>query len=151
MINLLRQALGEEAVPQILTTVRQQSERERKIAGLFCEGRPAAAARAIDLKLEAGIAVAVEGGFDDAVTRIADLAVEHDATVSAPTNADALEISRAIRARLQAAGRVGADLSTVQATDGRGGAYTLQLARGDKVRLYSRTFGLFAGRSAQVG
>ena len=151
VIDLLRQALGEEAIPQILTTVRQQSEREREIAGLFREGKVAAAARALDMKLEDGTAIAIEGGFDDAVARIADLAVEQDATVSAPTNADALEISRAIRSRLQVAGRVGADASTVQATDGRGAAYTLTIGRGDKVRLFSRTSAVFDGRSAQLG
>ena len=151
VIDLLRQALGESAIPQILTTVRQQTEREREIAGLFREGKPVAAARALDMKLEDGTALAVEGGFDDAVARVADLAVDHDASVSAPTNADALAIGRAIRARLQASGRVGKDRSTVQATDGRGGAYVLALAPGDKVRLFARTSALFNGRSAQLG
>ena len=151
VINLLRQALGQQAVPQILTTIRQKTEREREIAGLFREGKPDAAARALDMKLDDETAVAVEGGFEDAVSRIADLAVEQDATVSTPTNADALEISRAIRSRLQAEGRVGEDALTIQATDGRGAAYALSLAVGDKVRLFSRTYGLFDGRSAQLG
>ena len=39
IIDLSRRALGAEQVPEILTTVRQQTEREREIAGLFREGR----------------------------------------------------------------------------------------------------------------
>ena len=39
IIDLARKALGEEAVPEILTTVRQQTERERDIAGLFRDGK----------------------------------------------------------------------------------------------------------------
>ena len=43
IIELSRRALGAEQVPQILTTVRQQTERQRQIVGLFREGRAAEA------------------------------------------------------------------------------------------------------------
>ena len=39
IIELSRRALGAEQVPEIMTTVRQQTEREREIVGLFREGR----------------------------------------------------------------------------------------------------------------
>jgi hypothetical protein len=38
-ISLLRDALGKEAVPELLTTVRQQTARERQITALFRDGR----------------------------------------------------------------------------------------------------------------
>ncbi|MBE7204576.1 MAG: relaxase domain-containing protein, partial [Parafilimonas terrae] len=64
VIDLLRIALGEDAIPQILTTNRQRSTREREIAGLFREGKKEAAARAIDMKLADGTVEAVDGGYD---------------------------------------------------------------------------------------
>ncbi|MGA8759800.1 MAG: AAA family ATPase [Stellaceae bacterium] len=35
VIELLRRAIGEEAIPQILTSIRQKTEREREITSLF--------------------------------------------------------------------------------------------------------------------
>jgi energy-coupling factor transporter ATP-binding protein EcfA2 len=59
IISLSRRALGADAVPEILTTVRQRSERERKIVTHFRENRPA---RAIAMKREDGFAHMVMGG-----------------------------------------------------------------------------------------
>ena len=88
--------MGEEQVPEILTTRRQQSERERTIAGLFREGK---AAEALAMKREDGTAEMVAGGHREAVERVAALVKErlmanaqdrrYSLTVSAPTNADA--------------------------------------------------------------
>jgi hypothetical protein len=66
VVNLMRRALGAEAVPEILTTRRQRTEREREIAGLFREGK---AAEALAMKREDGTAEAVPGGYDDADER----------------------------------------------------------------------------------
>jgi phage/plasmid primase-like uncharacterized protein len=170
-IGLLREALGPKAVPEVLTTVRQRGEREREIAGLFrgtgtqsAEAHAANVARALAMKREDGTAELVPGGYREAVERAADLVIArrdaggpgYNVTVSAPTNADALAIGRAIRARRQARGEVGPDRAAVRATDGAGNAYTLPLAVGDRVRLFARTRGVFAGaggrgKSAAIG
>ena len=152
VIDLLRQAVGEERIPQILTTVRQLTEEERELAGMFRDGK---VREAITAKREAGTAELVPGGYRDAVERIADLYAErrqatsdqagYRITISAPTNADAREISRAVRERRRDMGELGVDLVTVAATDGRGNKHSLDLAVGDRVRLFARTRGVFTG------
>ena len=163
VIELLRRALGEERIPEILSTVRQNTEEERHIAGLFRAGE---AGQAIQLKVANGSAELVEGGYRDAVKRVAALYRErreangsdpaYTVTISAPTNADAREISRAVRDERRAMGELGEDRVNVRATDGRGGAYTLALAEGDNVRLFERTRALFTDelgrrKSANIG
>jgi phage/plasmid primase-like uncharacterized protein len=163
VIELLRQALGPERIPEILSTVRQNTEEERHIAGLFRAGK---AGKAIQLKVANGSAELVEGGYREAVRRVAALYRErreanrgdaaYTVTISAPTNADAREISRAVRDERRAMGELGQDRVTVRATDGRGGAYTLPLAEGDSVRLFARTRGVFTDdggrrKSASIG
>ena len=164
VIELLRQALGEARIPQILSAVRQLSEEERRIAGLFREGQ---ARQAIDAKREAGTAELAPGGYREAVQRVADLYAErrraardqgpdYRITISAPTNADAREISRAVRERRREMGEIGPDQVELAATDGSGSGYTLALAKGDAVRLFSRTRALFTDaqgrrKSANIG
>ncbi len=163
VIQLLRRALGEERIPEILSTVRQRTEEKRHIAGLFRSGE---AGKAIQLKIANGSAELVEGGYREAVRRVAVLYRErreanrddpaYTVTISAPTNADAREISRAVRDERRAMGELGQDRVTAQATDGRGGAYALPLAEGDKVRLFARTRAVFTDeqgrrKSANIG
>ncbi len=166
VVDLLRQALGNERIPEILSTVRQKTEEERHIAGLFRAGE---AGKAIQLKVTNGSAELVEGGYREAVRRVAVLyrerreANRHDpaytVTISAPTNADAREISRAVRDERRAMGELGElgeDRVTARATDGRGGAFALPLAEGDSVRLFARTRGVFTDeqgrrKSASIG
>jgi phage/plasmid primase-like uncharacterized protein len=163
VIELLRRALGKERIPEILSTVRQKTEEERHIAGLFRAGE---AGRAIQLKVANGSAELVEGGYREAVRRVAALYRErreanrgdpaYTVTISAPTNADAREISRAVRDERRAMGELGHDRVTVRATDGRGGAFALPLADGDSVRLFARTRGVFTDgqgrrKSASIG
>ncbi len=148
VIALLRRALGPERVPEILTTVRQDSEREREIAGLFRAGQAGAALAA---KRSDGTAELVPGGYRDAVQRVAALYVErreanrehpdYRITISAPTNADAREIGRAVRQQRRAMGEITGRDHQVAATDGRGDAFVLDLAAGDTVRLFVRTRG----------
>ena len=68
--TLSRRAFGAEQVPEILTTRRQETERERRIAGLFRDGR---AAEALDLKRADGTAEMAYGGYDGVVDRVAAL------------------------------------------------------------------------------
>ena len=145
VIELLRQALGEAAVPQILTSIRQKTEREREITGLFRAGR---AAEALEMKQQDGTAELVAGGRQATVQRVAELwreRIEANRTdpdfklsVSAPTNADAREIGAAIRTERQRRGEIGPDIMVLDATDRYGETYKLPIAIGDRVRLYDR-------------
>jgi hypothetical protein len=145
VIELLRQAVGEEAVPEILTSIRQKTEREREITGLFRAGR---AAEALEMKQQDGTAELVAGGRQATVQRVAQLwrerreanlgDPEFKLTVSAPTNADAREIGAAIRAERRRAGELGDDAKILDATDRNRDTYRLALAVGDRVRLYDR-------------
>lgn len=152
VVTLLRRALGEEAIPEIVTTRRQRTEREREIAGHFREGR---AAEALAMKRADGTAELVPGGYDAAVRRAAALWAERRAanrddpsfsiTVTAPTNADARAVAAAIREERRAMGELGPDLVTLRATDQAGAAYLLPLAVGDRVRLFGRANAAFEG------
>jgi hypothetical protein len=145
VIELLRQAVGEEAIPEILTSIRQKTERERDITGLFRAGR---AAEALEMKQQDGTAELVAGGRQATVQRAARLwherleanrgDPEFKLTVSAPTNADAREIGVAIRAERRRAGEIGDDAKILDATDRNGDTYRLALAIGDRVRLFDR-------------
>lgn len=146
-LELLRAALGKEAIPEILTTIRQRTEREREIAGLFRAGR---AAEALEMKQADGTAELVAGGREATVKRVAQLWHERTTanaddpnfklTVSAPTNADCREIGATIRDELRRAGKLGADVAVLDATDRTGEVYRLPLAIGDRVRLFDRVF-----------
>jgi hypothetical protein len=154
IIDLSRRALGAEQVPQILTTVRQQTEREREIAGLFREGR---AAEALTLKRADGTAELAPGGYAGVINRVAKLyrerleATGKAPTISAPTNIDAHRISEAVRAERRSLGQLGPDLMRVQATDGERD-YALGLAAGDRVRLFKSTGAKFeSGSGGSIG
>ncbi|MFZ3238616.1 MAG: MobF family relaxase [Stellaceae bacterium] len=145
VVELLRKAVGETAVPEILTSIRQKTEREREITGLFRAGR---AAEALEMKQQDGTAELVAGGRQATVQRVAQLwrqrleanrgDPEFKLTVSAPTNADAREIGAAIRAERRRAGELGHDVKILDATDRNGETYRLPVAVGDRVRLYDR-------------
>jgi conjugative relaxase-like TrwC/TraI family protein len=138
IIDLSRRALGAEQVPEILTTLRQQTEREREIVGLFREGR---AAEALTMKRSDGTAEMTPGAYNEVVTRVATLYVERlkatgeAPTISAQTNSDAHKIGEAVRIKRRELGLVGDDIRTVKATDGKRN-YNLALAAGDRVRLF---------------
>ena len=154
VIDLSRRALGAEHVPEILTTRRQRTERERKIAGLFREGR---AAEALDMKRADGTAEMAYGGYDGVVARVATLYRERlDATgvaptITAPTNIDAHRIGVTVRDERRSLGLLGPDITTIRATDGERN-FTLRLARGDRVRLFRSTGAKYAtGRGGAIG
>jgi len=158
-IELLRRALPPEALPDLLTTIRQTTKRGREIAGLFREGN---AEDALFMKRADGHAILAGGDRDQVVAAIADLYVarrdillgsgsKRSISVSAPTNEDAAAISLAIRKRLKARGEIGADKRVYDAVDQNGREYSLPLAIGDRVRLFRRTWGEVDGRMKQVG
>jgi hypothetical protein len=166
VIELLRRALGAEAIPEILNTVRQRTERGQEIAGLFRRGDETSTTAAIDALRADGEAQLVPGGYRECVDRVADLymarvqANAHDpaytVTITAPTNADALAIGREVRERLKAAGLVTGAETTLPVSDKAGNLASIAVAAGDRVRLYQTTRGLFmteSGRrkSAHIG
>lgn len=160
VVELLRKSLGEAAIPQIHTTVRQQTEEERRIVGLFRDG---AVAEAVAAKRSDGTAELVPGGYRQAIHRIAALYAEKRAahpdfsiSLSAPTNADAREISLALRKVKSEQGQIGPDMKAVSASDGRGDDYTMRLASGDNIRLFQQTRAVFTDddgrkKSAVIG
>ncbi|OJW29993.1 MAG: conjugal transfer protein TraA, partial [Rhodospirillales bacterium 69-11] len=158
-IEILRRVLPPEALPELLTTMRQTTRRGREVAGLFRDGE---AGQALTMKRADGHAMMVGGDRDQVVARIADLYIarrdilmasgaKRGVTVSAPTNDDVADISRAIRERLKARGEIAEAETLHQAIDQRGQVYDLALAVGDRVRLFRRTWGTVDGRGQQVG
>lgn len=161
VIALLRRALGTDAVPELGSSVRQPEKEEHDTVLMFRNGQTA---EAMQRKADNGTFQAAPGGYREAVDRVAALWQErreanrdrpdYTITVSAPTNAEAHDISVAIRARRQAAREIGADEITIAATDGQGErSYDLALAKGDRVRLFKRINATFAetGRSSNIG
>ncbi|MBS0642230.1 MAG: AAA family ATPase [Proteobacteria bacterium] len=154
IIDLSRRALGPKNVPEILTTRRQKTEREREIVGLLREGR---AAEALSMKRDDGTAEMAPGGRDGVINRVAKLYAERlQATgeapgINAPTNQDAHDISAAVRLERRKLGLVGDDRMTVRATDGDRN-YDLALAQGDRVRLFRSTGATYEnGRGGPIG
>ena len=154
IIELARRALGPENIPEILTTVRQQTERERTIVGLFREGE---AKQALDMKRSDGTAEMVAGGYDQVVARVAKLYAERlretglAPTISTPTNFDTHQIGAAVRLERRTMGLVGEDVTTIKATDGER-EYNLALAKGDHLRLFASVGVTFAnGKGGRMG
>jgi len=157
VVDLLRQALGDNALPEILTTIRQQTAREREASLMFREGR---AAEALALKREDGTARLIAGDYRQVVEGVAALWAERRAahvadpsyslSVSAPTNQDARAIGAAIREHRRAAGELGPDQVVLHACDQTGNSYDLALAVGDRVRLFARTNAAYADKGRGI-
>lgn len=158
-IEILRRALPPEALPELLTTMRQVTRRGREIAGLFRGGD---AAKTLAMKREDSHSMLVGGDRNQVVASIADLYIarrdvlracgsKDGITVSAPTNDDVAEISRAIRERVKQRGEIGDDEVLYRAIDQDGRTYDLPIATGDRVRLFRRTWGTVDGRASHVG
>lgn len=158
VIELMRRAFGNEAVPEIKETIRQKDAREREIAGHFRNGETT---QAIKMKRDDGTAIMVPGGYDEAVAAAAAKWAERSrvgvsVTLSAPTNAAAHDVSAAIRAIRIAKGEVKVwGERSVAVEDQNGEERTLKLAPGDRVRLFARTRGEYDDngrrRSVMIG
>ncbi len=147
VIELLRRALGADKVPKLGSSVRQRAEDERETVLMLRNGQTEEAIRRKD---ENGTLKIVPGGYEEAVQFAAQLwrqrreanrgRADFSISVSAPSNAEAHDVSRAIRQQRRDMGEIGADLMTLRATDGAGERdYELALAVGDRVRLFRRT------------
>jgi energy-coupling factor transporter ATP-binding protein EcfA2 len=178
-IEILRSVLPKAALPELLTTVRQETGRGREIANLF-RGKPLdddasleerqeqrlkEVKQALRMKRDDGTALLIGGDQDQVVDRIADLYMERrdilraaggraaklGVTISALTNEDAADISRAVRTRLKARGEIGDDERVFLAVDQRGETYSLPLATGDRVRLFRKTAARVDGARGFIG
>jgi len=158
VIGLLRRALGEDSVPELSSSVRQRDAEERETALMLRNGQTA---EAINRKEANGTLRIVPSGYREALVHIAELweqrrAANHDRpgftiSVSAPTNAEAHDISLAIRERRRILGEIGQDKIAIDATDGEAvRSHELALAVGDRIRLFKRTDAKFTG-TATVG
>ncbi|MFT8355526.1 MAG: hypothetical protein ABF617_13170 [Gluconobacter japonicus] len=121
-----------------------QTEDEQKKADI------ARVREAIDMKHKDGTIRLVGGDHDQVVEQIADLYLrrrdmlmqagsEWGITMSAPTNEDVMDLSRAVRDRLRKRGEIGQEEIVKAAIDQRGVTYELPLAVGDRVRLFAKT------------
>jgi len=131
-IELLRRALGDDMIPEITTSIRQRSQRDRETAALWRQGRAWEALGRLDH--DGGLHMA--DGRAATIARAVELR-EPGTLFICPSNQDARDLGLAIRQRRQAAGELGPDLVTVTATD-RAGTFALPLAIGDRVRLFDR-------------
>ena len=138
VIELLRRALGADKVPELGTSVRQKAAEERETVLMFRNGQTEEAVRRKDAN---GTLRIVPGGYEEAVEHVAALWRQRreanrerpgfTISVSAPSNAEAHDISLAIRQCRRSMGEIGADKITVSATDGVGErGYELALAVG---------------------
>jgi hypothetical protein len=144
-LALVRRALPD--IPEILTSVRQNSELERENVRLVRAGE---VGEVLDRKQADGTLLMVAGGREKTVERTAQLwhdrmlANQGDArftlSVSTVSNQDVLEIGAAIRSKRRQAGEIGADVVTKSAVDNSNQPYKLPLAVGDKVRLFDRVY-----------
>jgi TrwC relaxase/AAA domain len=158
-IDLMVKAIGDENIAKILTTVRQQHERDRAVAGMFRDGQAADAVKALE---EDGRFHLVAGGREATVAQTARLwrtmteankaAPDYSLLVMTDTNAHALEIGTAIRAIRRGAGELGRDEVTLRALDPNSGeTFDLPVAVGDRLRLFTRVNDADAGRSRYLG
>ena len=148
-IDLLCQAIGDAAIPKLLSSIRQQTARGRAVAAMFRDGR---AVEAIAAMREEGQVHLVAGGPGPVIQRTTDLwrrltdahAADPDYAllVMAPTNAQARAIGMSIRANRREAGEIGPeDGMVLKAMDPNSQeTFDLPVAAGDRLRMFTRTY-----------
>lgn len=152
VIDLFRRAIPDQ-IPELLETVRQLGDEQKAIAGLFRDGKPGAVEKALRMKAAGGVLQIVPGGADavheaagQVWTRMADEAAEKgwEFGMSAPTHQHARAASAVIRGIRRERGEITGPDRAVECVDGRGARgeqYDLQLAAGDRVRLFTKVGG----------
>lgn len=147
-IDLLAKAIGDTAIPKLLTSIRQQTATGREVAALFRDGR---AVEAIAAMRAAGQVHLVAGGPDPVIQRTTALwrqltdanaaNSDYSLLVMTPTNAQARAVGLAIRDNRRRAGEIGPEDATVlKAMDPNSHeTFDLAVAVGDKLRMFART------------
>ena len=148
----------------MLTAVRQKNDRDREIAALFRDGK---AETALAMKRADGNGQDSSKGDTrpSGAADQADLYIERNdalksqnpsygVTITTLTNAEAADISRAIRERLKARGEIGTDEATYKAVVYRSEKpefFDLPIATGDRLRMYRKTVAEIDGKRATIG
>ena len=152
VIDLFRRAIP-GGVPELLETIRQLTDAQKEIAGLFRKGEPESVEKALRMKAADGALEVVPGGADTVYeaagrvwTRMADEAAEKgwEFGLSAPTHQHARAASAVIRGIRRERGEITGPDRTVECVDRRGARgeqYDLRLAVGDRVRLFTKVGG----------
>ncbi len=152
VIDLFRRAIPDQ-IPELLETVRQLGDEQKAIAGLFRNGKPEAVEKALRMKAAGGALQIVPGGADavheaagQVWTRMADEAAGKgwEFGLSAPTHQHARAASAVIRGIRRERGEITGPDRAIECVDGRGARgeqYDLQLAAGDRVRLFTKVGG----------
>jgi hypothetical protein len=160
-IRLFEHVMGTN-LPELLDVVRQ-GKHEGELTKKFRSGDEDVVASALEQKRDDGTLLIVPGDYKDAIKRAVDLWGErirenkddprYRFGISVPTNADVLEVGAAIRARRQERGEVRGDARTLSAVDQHGAECSLPIAVGDRVRMFNRVYGTYAGakRPGRVG
>jgi hypothetical protein len=143
-MRMSKSALDRNVV-KVTQTVRQQGE-AAEIAAAFRKGGDGVAA-AIEKKIKNGDFLYSEGGREGSVTAIIDKWVElgglnGKCSISAPTNADVMAISRGMRGKIRTAGKLGNDVARISSIDVAGNETKIEVAIGDKLMLYKKTQGV---------
>jgi hypothetical protein len=148
-VDLLAKAIGDAAIPKLLTSIRQQTARGRAVAAMFREGR---AVEAVSAMQEDGQLHLVAGGPAPVIQRTTDLwrkltdanaaNPDYSLLVMTPTNEQAREVGTTIRANRRAAGEIAPeDGAVLKAMDPNSQeTFDLPVAVGDKLRMFTRTF-----------
>lgn len=159
-IDLMAHAIGDANIPKVLTTIRQQHERDRAVATLWRDGQAADAIQALD---QDGRFHLVAGGAAATVQHTAGLwrqmieanksDPDYSLLVMTDTNAHALEIGKAIRSLRRAAGELGAEERVMKALDPNSGeTFDLPMSVGDRLRLFTRVYDAdVPGRGRSLG
>jgi hypothetical protein len=148
-VDLLAKAIGDEAIPKLLTSIRQQTARGREVAAMFRDGR---AVEAVAAMREDGQVHLVAGGPAPVIQRTTELwrkltdanvaNPDYSLLVMTPTNAQAREVGSAIRANRRTAGEIAPEDGVVlKAMDPNSQeTFDLPVAVGDKLRMFTRAF-----------
>ena len=147
-IDTIAAALGDEAIPKLLTSIRQCSERERAIASMLREGRAVEAVNALN---QDGRLHLVAGGPAPTIERTVGLwrqladrnttDPDYSLLVMTPTNEQAREVGIAIRTDRRQRGEIPAEDGIVLRAMDRNSKqrFDLPVSVGDRLRMFTRT------------
>ena len=152
VIELLRRALAKNSLPELRSSLRQKDSEERETVLMFRNGQTGEAVRRKEAN---GTLQIAPGGYREAIDHVAELWERRrrenqdrpgvTISISAPTNAQAHDVSLAVREQRKNLGEIGTDKTWVTATDVEGlHSYEPALAPGDRIRLFRRTNAKFS-------
>ncbi len=157
-IDLMAKAIGDEAIPKLLTTIRQKTTRDREVATMFRDGQAADGIAALQedkrFHLVAGSQATVIEHTTNLWRKLTDAnaaTLDYSLLVMVPTNAQARQVGLAIRQDLRKAGALGTEETTLKAMDPNSGeTFDLAVSTGDRLRLFTRAYDADEGGRKKV-